>query len=287
MNYEYIETKLNLINPDREKIGKSVLSEPIYSYHIGDNSENQILITGGIHAREWISTLLIIELINHYAKLKFNGGIYFVPLCNPDGVRLALNGASDPAFKAKKEFLTQINDGSENFTFWKANANAVDLNVNFDALWGGGKHNVKLPGPQNFIGTSPNSEPEVNALINYTKKIKPKLTISYHSKGEVIYYGFEKLSPKEIERDKKLCRIFSKITGYKPEKTKESTGGFSDWISQHLKVPAFTFELGNDMLSHPISRQQLAVIFAQNKDIPLKALEIVSDKKHKRLFQIN
>lgn len=278
MNFKYIETRLDSINSDREEIGKSVLLEPIYSYHIGDYSENQILIVGGIHAREWISTLLIIKLIKYYTKLKFSGGIYFVPLCNPDGVRLALNGAIDPIFKAKKEFLTRMNGGNENFSLWKANANAVDLNVNFDALWGGGKYNVNFPGPQNFIGVKANSEPEVNAIINYVKKARPKLTISYHSKGEVIYYGFEKLSREEIKRDKKICQIFSKITSYKPEKTKESTGGFSDWISQHLRVPAFTFELGDDTLPHPITKQQLAVVFSQNKGIPLKALEIISKK---------
>lgn len=251
MKFKNIENKLMSINFEKEIIGKSVLFQNIYSFHIGDASENQILIIGGMHAREWISTLLVIKLINHYAKLNLGGGIYFIPLCNPDGVRLALNGATDPIFKEKKNFLLQINSNKKDFTFWKANANAVDLNVNFDALWGGGAQNITYPNPENFIGEKPNSEPEVNALINYVIKIKPKLTISYHSKGEVIYYGFEKLKPKEIIRDKKICQIFSEITGYKSEKTEKSTGGFSDWVSEHLRIPAFTFELGNDFFYAP------------------------------------
>ena len=89
-----------------------------------------------------------------------------------------------------KENIININNQSNDFNLWKANANAVDLNVNFNALWGGGEQNVFCVAPANFVGYYPDSEREVNTLINLTNSVNPALTLSWHTKGEVIYYGF-------------------------------------------------------------------------------------------------
>ena len=40
--------------------GKSVLGKNILATHIGDYSGTQILIQAGIHAREYITTLLLV-----------------------------------------------------------------------------------------------------------------------------------------------------------------------------------------------------------------------------------
>ena len=235
-------------------IGHSVQGRPIHAFHVGTYSKPQIIITGAIHAREWITALLLCELVKIYRTAPY--GIYFIPLCNPDGVRIALT--ADP--------------------LWKANARGVDLNVNFDADWGGGAQNVRTPGPENFIGVCPNSEPEVKTLINFTLKVRPQATIAYHSKGEVIYHGFEprynRTPQKQLLRDAHLADEIGKITGYAPVKTENSVGGFSDWVSLHLKIPALTIEVGNDNLSHPITREHLPEILAQNKDVPKTLLDI-------------
>ena len=226
---------------DTTTIGHSVHGKAIYAYHVGDYGENQIIVTGAIHAREWITALLILELVEIYRKEKFNGGVYFVPLCNPDGVEIALT----------REPL------------WKANARGVDLNVNFDADWGGGVQNVREPGSENYIGPHPASEPEVQALIDFTRAVKPKATIAYHSKGEEIYYN----GLRDCERTKQLAYAVAESTGYKPIKPRGSTGGYSDWVSLHLGVPALTIEVGNDNYAHPIGVDKLDEILAQNKDV--------------------
>jgi len=239
-------------------IGHSVLGRPIHAFHLGDYSENQIIITGAIHAREWITALLVVELVKKYAGMPMNGGIYFIPLCNPDGVEIALD--SEP--------------------LWKANARGVDLNVNFDADWGGGVYNVRVPGPENYIGQHPNSEPETRALIDFTLKVNPKITIAYHSKGEVIYYGFEskdgRATKTQLLRDHKLATLIGEITGYEPVKTQNSTGGYSDWVSMHLGIPALTIEVGNDNYSHPIGPDKLPEIFDQNKTVPIILLKTLA-----------
>jgi len=236
-------------------IGESVRGRPIYAFHIGEYQVPQIIITAAIHAREWITALLVIELIKLYRTQELSCGIYFVPLCNPDGVEIALD-TNHP-----------LHD-----PLWKANAHSVDLNVNFDADWGTGAQNSRVPGAENFIGPHPQSEPEVQALVNFTRTINPSVTIAYHSKGEVIYYGFEPLdgrtSQEQIQRDHDLAQKIGKITGYTPIKTENSAGGYSDWVSMHFGVPALTIEVGCDTLSHPIGVDKIPVILSQNIKVP-------------------
>ena len=87
----------------------------------------------------------------------------------------------------------------KDFSLWKANARGVDLKVNFDAKWGPGKQNVRYPASANYIGSMPFSEPETRALAEFTKEVKPDATISYHTKGGEIYYGFEGRARSSLE----------------------------------------------------------------------------------------
>ena len=256
-------------------IGYSTMGLPIYCFHIGNFTGKQILMEGGIHAREYLSTLFLIKETEYLTTQTIeDGGIYIIPCVNPDGIRLVLSGFEGLTCQKQKDILTLINNGSNNFKLWKANINGVDLNVNFDAWWGKCAQNVFCVAPENFVGYYPNSEREVNNLINVTYEINPSLTISWHTKGEVIYYGFDALTASEITRDRLIAEQFSNLNGYAVIKTSNSVGGYSDWVSLNLRVPAFTIEIGNPNLSHPITVEQLDVVFEQNKQVPLLALEL-------------
>ena len=176
--------------------GKSVLGKNILATHVGDYSGTQILIQGGIHAREYITSLLMVEQARHLHNnnLVKNGWIYFIFLTNPDGAELALDGIDSINCQITKNYLTMANNGGTDFSRYKANINLVDLNTNFNARWGQGAQNVFCPATENFVGFYPESEREVRSLIDFTLKNKPLLTISYHSKGNVIFYGFENQS---------------------------------------------------------------------------------------------
>ena len=202
-----------------------------------------------------------------------NGGIYFIFSANPDGAKIALDGIEHIPNQTTKKFLLLANKGLD-FSHYKANVNLVDLNTNFDADWGTGSQNLFEPSPANFVGFYPNSEREVQNLINFTKKVRPRLTLSYHAKGEVIFYGFAGQSPEEQKRDYEIGNQFSKATGYKLIQTKNSSGGYKDWCVQKLKIPAYTIEVGNDKLSHPLTNRHLPKIFKQNKDLPILALNL-------------
>ena len=139
--------------------GKSTLDKNILATHIGSYEGVQILIQGGIHAREYISTLLMIEqarYLNATEQIK-QGGIYFIFLTNPDGAEIVLDGINSVPCDITKQYLSLANNGFD-FSKYKANINLVDLNTNFDADWGQGGQNVRCPNTENFIGFYPNSE---------------------------------------------------------------------------------------------------------------------------------
>ena len=257
-------------------VGKSVLGKNILATHVGEYNGTQIIVQAGIHSREWITSLLLVEQARylHNNQLVNNGGIYFVFITNPDGVEIALDGIDVVPCEITKNYLISANGGSLDFSKYKANINLVDLNTNFDANWGKGSQNVFCPAPENFVGFYPNSEREVQNLINLTLKNKPLLTISYHSKGNVIYYGFEGESEKNIERDRKIGENLSEITGYPLIFTENSTGGYKDWSINTLKIPAYTIEVGDENLPHPLGIETLPEIYQRNKDIPLIALNL-------------
>ncbi|MBQ7798580.1 MAG: hypothetical protein IJ371_05605 [Clostridia bacterium] len=254
--------------------GKSVLGKNILATHVGSFDGTQILIQGGIHAREYISTLLMIEQARylHATGAVTRGGIYFVFLTNPDGAEIVLDGIDSVPCDITKQYLVLANNGFD-FSKYKANINLVDLNTNFDADWGTGGQNVRCPNTENFIGFYPNSEREVISLIDFTRQVRPSLTISYHSKGEVIYYGFTGQSEQDITRDRTIGEALSATTGYPLIFTENSAGGYKDWCIRVLGIPAYTIEVGDVNLEHPITEENLPEIFEQNKEVPLVALD--------------
>ena len=276
--YNSIYELINLSNVDSSVIGYSTFNRPIIAFHIGSYDGKQMFMEGGIHAREYLSTLFLIEEIKYLNDLFINnklvGGYYVVPMVNPDGIALVLDGESSVDCEIQREILKLINNGND-FSLWKANGLGVDLNVNFNAEWGKGDQNLFCPSSGNFVGYYPESERENRVLIQYCKNINPNITISWHTKGEIIYYGFYTLSAESLERDLKIATKISKVNGYPVVKTQGSVGGFSDWVSLNLDVPAYTIEIGNANIPHPLGIENLETVFNQNKDVPIVALNQV------------
>ena len=266
--------------------GKSVLGKNILATHVGSYDGVQILIQGGIHAREYISTLLMIEQARYLYSTDAvqNGGIYFVFLTNPDGAEIVLDGIDSVPCDITKQYLTLANGGFD-FSKYKANINLVDLNTNFDADWGTGGQNVRCPSTEDFIGFYPNSEREVQSIINFTNQVRPSLTISYHSKGEVIFYGFPGQSEQDLVRDRQIGEQLSAVTGYPLVYTQNSAGGYKDWCIRTLGIPSYTIEVGDENLEHPIGEENLPEIFEQNKDVPLTALNLAIEYQNQIAIQ--
>ena len=269
MNYSEFYNKLENCKLTKYSIGKSEQGQDIYVFHVGRFSGAQIIVQAGIHAREYITSLIALKqakMLKNFHKLK--GGISFVPCVNPDGVRVVLDGYENLP-ENSRQICAKLNKDCRLF---KANANLVDLNTNFSALWGLGEKNLHCKDTENFVGDFPESEKEVRALRDFTLKVRPKLTLSYHTKGEVIYYGFKTQPQKEILRDQKIGEILAKSCGYELVFSHNSCGGYKDFCNHTLHIPAYTIECGSDDLSHPIEEEYLNSIYDRVKDLPALAL---------------
>lgn len=237
-------------------IGKSVLGKDLYAVRIG-NEDNTILVEASHHAREWISTNLTMKKLDRYAykyvqnekigefnirEILDDVGIWFVPMVNPDGVTLHQKGLDGIPEEYHDEFVDyNVDWAGEDFYLWKANINGVDLNRQYPADW----EDSDCTGVRfamNYKGEEPLSEPESQALYEFTKETKPLSAISYHTRGQVIFWYYHN---KHLERDQEIGDQLSELTGYTlyPPRPDYRGANFNDWFIQKFDRPAYILEL--------------------------------------------
>lgn len=240
-------------------IGYTLLGRPIPCVFKGSKSGGQTLLHASIHAREWVTTPLVIEMMKNYTGTR---GVWCVPMVNVDGVLLAQQGLQSIPEQSLKDFLLEVNNGSNNFSLWKANARAVDLNVNFNARWGEGAQNVTYPSPANYIGQFPFSEYENMALRTLTERVKPSVTLSYHAKGNVIYKGFGCIDP-----DVECAQRIADSTGYPLLDSSDSAGGYKDWYVATFQKLGLTIEVGDNDTPYDKLIDFLPQIYEHNENV--------------------
>lgn len=246
-NYQAIR---NLFNT--QIIGYSVLQQPIIAYQLGNpTATRRILVTAGMHAREWIGSLVLQTWCQQITNVPTDVCVTAVICCNPDGVKLA-TGKPLSLSRHRRKLLIHANRGSDDFRLWKANIRAVDLNVNFDAGWGHGRNNLTMIAPANYIGPEPHSEPENRALLHLIRHFRPTTSLALHTKGNVIYYS-------RLE-DQTIAEHLANQVGFQAELSTASYGGLTDYLALRCGVPSFTIELGDDSLKHPIGETHLPVL---------------------------
>lgn len=272
----------------RVAIGNTMWNEQIPAICIGNQSASKaLLIDGGIHGREYMSTLLIMRQIEYLLdnqNAMYDGRtigsmlneccIWFVPMINPDGVRISqtgLNGLNE----TQKNNLIAMNSGSTYFTRWKANGYGVDLNRNFASGW----HKNGQPSGQDYSGSYANSESETQAMVNFVRSHPNiKASINYHTTGNCIYWHYGQNGSAKT-RDKAIANKLSSITGYflRDENYSGKGGGFMDWMIASEKLPSFTLELGNGSISAPQDIKYFPAIWSANRDVPAFMLKYIID----------
>lgn len=264
-----------------EKIGASVEGRSIYALRVG-NGKKEILMDASVHAREHMTTNVLMEMIDNYTVAYRKGtyyagynvkstlnktSIWFVPMVNPDGVTLVQKGLNsmDHEYRSK---LKKYNKGSNNFNRWKANGRGVDLNRNFDGVW---KYLAYTPKSyMNYKGTRAFSEPESQALKAFVQRHKFKTDLSYHTSGQIVYwFNFQKGS--NLSRDLKLAKGVSKITGYSvvPPLYYRGSGSSADWFIINQKKPGLTIEIAPYAGNGPVPHRYWNSVWNKNKSIGL------------------
>lgn len=263
-------------------IGRSVLEKEIPEVTIG-NGMKRVHYNGSFHANEWITTPVIMTFLNDYVlsltnlqpirglstyRLYQENFLSIVPMVNPDGVSLVLNGP--PANEPWKSKVVELNNGSTDFSGWKANIRGIDLNDQFPAKWEEERaNNPKEPGPRDYGGEQPLSEPEAIAMAELTRRRDFSRVLAFHTQGKVIYWGFENLEPPESEM---LVNEFGRVSRYEPVQTIESYAGYKDWFIQEWRRPGFTVELGSG--TNPLPITQFDEIYQEALGIFLAGLYI-------------
>lgn len=261
-------------------IGNSVMGKAIPEVLIG-NGPKKVHYNGSFHANEWITTPVIMTFLNDYLLALTNQTsirglsmlplytqtmLSIVPMVNPDGVNLVLHGPPDQAPWNRR--VVEINDGSRDFSGWKANIRGVDLNNQYPARWEIEKaRKPNVPSPRDYPGERPLTEPEAIAMAELTRRRDFHRVAAFHTQGEVIYWGFENLEPPESAT---IVQEFSRTSGYRTVQRVDSYAGYKDWFIQEWRRPGFTVELGTGI--NPLPLAQFDEIYQESLGIFLAGL---------------
>ncbi|KAL7470537.1 hypothetical protein ACHAXS_010793 [Conticribra weissflogii] len=264
-----------------ENIGSSFLSADINAMKITAQSSNnhekgKVLITSGVHAREYAPPELVMRYATTLAEsydidaditwILQHTEIHLIFYVNPDGRDVA---EKNPDLYWRKN----VNPGS-NQDGCSKNSRGVDINRNFDFMWSekGASNN---PCDETYYGTSAGSEAETQAIAAYANRLFPKeqrkrdpvedmdvaygedimgVYIDVHSSGGYTYYPWghkNQVSPDD-ESLQALGRKISSFNGYKlwapnqPDFLYPASGDTSDYMYARFGVSSFGLEIGEE-----------------------------------------
>ena len=271
--YPFLQTEL---------LARTAFGRPITGASMG-RGDRRVLYSAAHHANEWLTATVLLEFLEDYAQALETDGtiagvsarelyetatIFLVPMVDPDGVDLVTGAVTEKEreqARALAEFYPNIPfpDG------WKANLSGVDLNLQYPAGWLTARE-IKFaqgytrPGPRDFVGRFPLSQPEAQALADYTQRIDPELVIAWHSQGEVIYWQYGGI---EVPGAREIAERFANLSGYRLEDTpyNSSFAGYKDWFIQTYRRPGFTIEVGSG--ENPLPLSQFAEIYTASLPI--------------------
>lgn len=259
----------------RVVIGHSLLRREISAVVLGEDADTRVLMTAAFHGQEWMTTLCALrlceEMCSHLrADLPLCGvsltralegrQVWFVPLCNPDGVEIARYGSGSAGAYA----ATAAAMGADTPGLWRGNARGVDINSNFNAGWAEMQALAQKSGKN--CGEQPESEPETRALADLCRRVAFRHVVALHTQGEEIYWRYGDHTPLQSGM---MARVLSAVSGYAIADPSESAshGGFKDWFIDTFHRPGFTLELG--LGQNPLPLRDFEVIYQKAREMLL------------------
>ncbi len=273
--------------------GRSVTGKPIIMLSLGKGNK-KVFFNASHHANEWITTSLVLKFLEDYAigitDATYIFGknseytydttkLYIIPMVNPDGVDLVTGAIA----KDSEEYLDvlRLADNYPSIPFpsgWKANISGVDLNLNYPAMWERAREvkyaaGYTLPGPREFVGQYPLSEPESRTVFEVSGNIGFDITLSFHTQGEEIYWRFADYIP---VGGKALGEEMAKVSGYRLTDTGENSdfAGYKDWFIMNYLKPGYTVEAG--LGKNPLPITDFDKIYKDVSKIMITALSCYS-----------
>lgn len=264
-------------------IGTDTIGRQIPYLSIGTGAK-EVFYNGAHHANEWITTLLLLRLCESYAEaiayernffgqqaaaLAAQTTLYVVPLVNPDGVDLVTGALTNGAAYERAQAIADAYPQIPFPNGWKANLEGIDPNLSYPAEWQRARE-IKFaegytsPAPRDYVGDAPLAARESRAVYDFTNAHNFRLTISWHTQGEVIYWQFLQINPPMAES---IGMAFAEASGYELAATpyESSFAGYKDWFLQQFQRPGYTIEAGRG--ENPLPLEQFPKIYEDNLGI--------------------
>ncbi len=276
-------------------IGRSHDNRDILMLKLG-TGKRYFLVCSGVHGRETVNPVVMMKMTEYYAEQymsyrlqkenmsrmfgnpSMNSGeeygrlifgkcirellhtytILIIPMLNPDGYTIALQG-----YEAIREEKLREKAIKRKLPYeeWKFNARGVDINRNFPSrLW-------RPKGPGDYAA----SENETRALISVFHQYRLKGFVDLHSRGKSIYYYRSRMPELYNERQQKAALRLKEITKYElmppgDEVDPGDTGGNTvHYFSEHFYRLALTIETVEEEATFPLNKEYRASTFEELK----------------------
>lgn len=276
-------------------IGSSYDNRDIIMLKLGHGNQ-YLLCCGGVHGRESVNPIVLMQIVEYYADLYCNHKqdkvdlkrrmhkhadhlveeyeqmlygtciyellqtftLLFIPLLNPDGYMVALKGFDEiKSAQLRKKSIEKGVLSKE----WKGNANAIDINRNFPSRHWKAKNQYDIAG----------SEPETKALIQVFHEYMPKGFLDFHSRGKQIYYYRSVMSERYNQKQLEIAQRLREITNYElVEPVNEidegdSGGNTVHYFSENFYRPALTIETVEEIAEFPLDHRYRQPTFEELK----------------------
>ncbi|QFQ12740.1 hypothetical protein C7Y71_006740 [Pseudoprevotella muciniphila] len=246
-------------------------------YFGNKEAEHYVLIQASIHAREYMSTLIVMSMLEHYL-VNFKDGSFhelklsdifekvclvIMPMVNPDGVEIAQRGEQGAVTEDVKQWVRANTKAGTKHDQIKSNARGVDLNRNFNNGFGKDRNRKSVKGYSHYPGASPLSEVESKLLMKVAKERKYACFLNYHTSGNLIYYGCGNAPQNVNARALKIANIIKNHTKFEPRGSGHSApcGSWADEVEVRFNTPSVTIELGT---RNPVPLSEFNRLYQKN-----------------------
>ena len=234
--------------------GNSILVIKISDNVEVDEDEPEVCIGLGIHAREVIAPEIIIQfaqwLLENYGideratHIVDTREVWFIPMMNPDGY--LYNEILSPGGGGMWRKNRRNNGGGT----W-----GVDLNRNFPHMWGyDDTGSSPTPSEETYRGPSAGSEPETQAILDFTNSRNFRSMLSFHSYSNLYLtpwgYTYELCDDDDwfLRIGYRYARNNGYVYGSAAATIYPTNGDTDDWFygdtTEHSKILAVTPEVG-------------------------------------------
>lgn len=225
-----------------------------------EEDEPAVCYWGAHHAREPISTEVVMAIIHHilnnYGKDEKitnsveNTAIWFVPMVNPDGHEFVFRGNRDRMWR--KNLRDNNNNQRIDDAGMGNTPDGVDPNRNYSWQWGG-QGASSSSNSATYRGPSAASEPEIKAMEAMMRKYKFYGGMTYHSYSQLVLwpYGYGRVKAPDNAALKDLGEKMAAPMNYNPKQSVElypASGVTDDFAYGECGIFCYTIELGTQFI---------------------------------------